>query len=215
MDVCGQHHAPASVPRGKSPRNALRRILDQPQNLYARRARFGALVGNGIKVLYLSSHSVVTVPTELWRHIQVCWFQFWAMSVHTKTRQPTEVQIELILSDSEVQNRSGTCVIDDTAVTVLTACWLDSGFAEGQAVLDPTEEPVQWYWLYFPRRPRKLERDVDNSSLFGAERSEYFEALSPPPHVCSHVGRMHVHSSARLICTKAVRNMRSDVTDLT
>jgi hypothetical protein len=67
---------------------------------------------------------------------------------------------------------------------------------EGQAVLDPTKEPVQWYWLHFPRRPRKLERDVDNSSVFSAERSVYFEALSPPPHDCPHEGRMlDVHSS--------------------
>lgn len=87
---------------------------------------------------------------------------------------------------------------------------------EGQAVLDPTKEPVQWYWLHFPRRPRKLERDVDNSSVFGAERSVYFEALSPPPHDCPHEGRMlDVHSSAGRTLTKAVRNLRSDVTDLT
>lgn len=85
------------------------------------------------------------------------------MSVHAKTRQQTEVQPDL-LSDSEVQNRSGTGVIDGIAVTVATACWLDSWFAERQAVLGPTEDPVHWCWSHFPWRPRKLEREVYNSS---------------------------------------------------
>lgn len=41
------------------------------------------------------------------------------MSVHAKTRQQTEVQSDLT-TDSEVQNRSGTCVIDGIAVSVVT-----------------------------------------------------------------------------------------------
>ena len=137
------------------------------------------------------------------------------MSVHAKTRQQTEILQSDLLSDSEVQNRCGTCVIDGTAVTVVTACWLDAVFAEGQAFLGPTEDPLQWYWSHFPRRPRKLEREVDNSSFFVTERSEYFEALSPQSHVCSHAVRMHVHSSAGRTFTKTVRNLRSDATDLT
>jgi len=73
MDVSGQHHAPASVPRGKSPCHALR-SLDGPQNWSARRARFGTCWEWNQSPLYLSSHSVVTVPTELWRHVQLCRF---------------------------------------------------------------------------------------------------------------------------------------------
>jgi len=65
----------------------------------------GLLSGIVSKSFIFHPVAVVTVPPELWRHIQVCRFLFWSMSVHAKTRQQTEVQSDL-LSGSDVQNRS-------------------------------------------------------------------------------------------------------------